>query len=247
MAATLKGQLFLSGKTACPRFSVNKMRLNMRNAEVVCISCGSPLLHHCAEAVSSADVTLFFAHQEAKMGANMIVDPQPQIGLTGAVYVGGMSASINPFVTERAIRRVVNCSDLHLMKRPDFVTWAQKVEQLQQDAVLVDVLRLGWRDDLDQKLWVETEFDQLMEAVRFVHASRCAGDNCLVHCAQGKSRSGTVAIAYLMATDPSCATYQAALAKASRRRNIIEPNPCFAEQLEAFSRSSQLAILQEEL
>ena len=55
----------------------------------------------------------------------------------------------------------------------------------------------------------------------------------LVHCLEGRSRSATAVLAYLISTG---LTLQKALGLVRGKRNIIAPNPGFLEQLQAFER-----------
>jgi protein-tyrosine phosphatase len=194
--------------------------------------------------VTEDDVALYLAHLESKSGANCVLDAEPDAGRPGQVFLGGREASLNPFVSTNSIKRVCNASDLHLVNRSDFRTWAEKVESLEKSGALTHVLRLCWRDEEDQKLWQTEEWDTLVEAIRFVHDARVAGDNCVVHCAQGKSRSGTVVVAYVMALHGQ--GYEDALSAVKKKRNIVQPNDSFAAQLRKFERSSALAALREE-
>ena len=57
----------------------------------------------------------------------------------------------------------------------------------------IRVLRLNWKDDRGQRLV------GLVLAVRSIFYASKKGRNILIHCQQGKSRSGSVMIAYMMA------------------------------------------------
>ena len=59
-------------------------------------------------------------------------------------------------------------------------------------------------------------------------------NNVLIHCAAGSSRSGTIAIAYILSkTAPS--TVDSVLASIQTKRPIILPNPGFIEQLHEYN------------
>ena len=112
---------------------------------------------------------------------------------------------------------------------------------------------MDWVDDLEQELSVE----DLTRAVQFIHAARghggggegegeCAdAGGTLVHCAQGKSRSTSVVLAYVMArahlrirggsrSPPEGGVNAAsALAYVQERRAMAQPNRNFMGQLEA--------------
>ncbi len=56
----------------------------------------------------------------------------------------------------------------------------------------------------------------------------------LVHCAAGSSRSGAVAVAWIIRQDRI--PFSQALTRLQELRPVVLPNPGFAEQLEAFER-----------
>lgn len=66
--------------------------------------------------------------------------------------------------------------------------------------------------------------DELLEALQFIHGQRTQGQNVLVHCAQGKSRSSTIVLAYLMALDAQLSP-AAALAQVQEKRSVCTPHP----------------------
>lgn len=62
---------------------------------------------------------------------------------------------------------------------------------------------------------------------------------------QGKSRSATAVIAYVMATQGK--SYRAALEVVQSQRKMAEPNPTFEERLMQFEKSDFLRQLQLQL
>ena len=270
---SLKDQLVFAASGGCDSFEVNKMRLNLPKGGYVCVKCSLPLSGHMYTAVTEQDVAGYLAHASGRDGATCILDAVPEMGLPGRVYVGTFAASINPFVTEHSIEAVVNCSDLHLSDRSDFHSWALKVESLEKNGVIA-VLRLNWSDTASQKLWQTHEWDQLADAIKFVHSARqskknvvvhCAHEwdqladaikfvhsarqskkNVVVHCAQGKSRSGAVIIAYIMTINPAF-TFEKAREFVQSKRAIVDPNPSFSSQLKSFEVSEVLKELRREL
>lgn len=61
----------------------------------------------------------------------------------------------------------------------------------------IEFLELGWCDSESQVI----EEAVLTDALRFIDKARRAGGGALVHCAQGKSRSGTVCVAFVAAQE----------------------------------------------
>jgi hypothetical protein len=99
----------------------------------------------------------------------------------------------------------------------------------------------GWVDAHEQVIGEQT----LSEAILFIHCARTAGGSVLVHCAQGKSRSGTVSTAYV-ATVGGLAV-EPALALVQEGRRMAQPNSNFMEQLLAFERDGVFRRLRDEL
>ena len=66
--------------------------------------------------------------------------------------------------------------------------------------------------------------------------------------AQGKSRSATAVIAYLMAChDSKGVEFEEALCIVQEQRKMAEPNPTFTNLLKTFGKSSALRDLRQEL
>ena len=99
----------------------------------------------------------------------------------------------------------------------------------------------GWVDAHEQVIGEQT----LTEAILFIHSARAAGGSVLVHCAQGKSRSGTVSTGYVAAVGGL--PVELALALVQEGRRMAQPNHCFMEQLLAFDRDGLFHRLHDEL
>jgi protein-tyrosine phosphatase len=69
----------------------------------------------------------------------------------------------------------------------------------------------------------------LPQALPFIAQGIASGEAVFVHCDAGMSRSGSVIVAYLMAS--RSLSYVEALREARKARACIAPNPGFAEQL----------------
>jgi len=237
--SSMKNQLTFTGASDCVKFVVNRAKLNMKNGEVSCVDCYKKLEDHKHEAVTDDDVVMFLNHLEAKTGANVMFT---HVG-NGKIFLGGKESSVNPFVEQNHVRGVVNASNLHLSTRSDYKKWAQKVVDLEKEGTL-EVIRLGWDDEeTSQKIWKDQPYDQLEQCLVFIETHLMNGNNVVIHCAQGKSRSGTVFVAYMMMKKKM--TYVDALAYAKSKRNIVQPNTSFEKQLIEFERSSALKDLRE--
>lgn len=117
-------------------------------------------------------------------------------------------------------------------------------------------LDLNWEDSVSFAI---PDCD-LATAVSFIHKARTEGSSVLVHCAQvrtvykvtcnyfhlqGKSRSSTAVLAYIMAVE-HCGL-EPALIKVRHARKMAEPNPTFMTKLKEFESSSTLSELQSKM
>ena len=127
-------------------------------------------------------------------------------------------------------------------------------------------LDLNWEDSTS---FVIQEED-LVKCARFIHQARRSGGSVLVHCAQvcatiiitiyhcskylcvdrnilqGKSRSATAVIAYLMAANGG-RSFEESLKLVQEQRKMAEPNPTFTKILQDFAHSDAFKQIQEEL
>ena len=238
----LRTQLTFRGVAgACEAFRLNKARLHSR--AYVCIECSLNIADHNESAVSDADISAFVSFSGQDGAASRIVD-QSLDGALGGLLVGSYTASLAKTLDDKHISAVVNCCDIEKVDRSDFKAWATTVRALELPPRSLRILRLSWGDTVTQRLWRDVKFDQLAEALRFIHTERLRGANVLVHCMAGISRSGTVATAYVMAAENL--GFDAALARVQHRRPIVRPNPGFVAQLLEFERSSLLLELRGE-
>jgi protein-tyrosine phosphatase len=121
---------------------------------------------------------------------------------------------------------VVNAAGLllgHLL--PSFATGGRAFQL--QAALGVETLLLEWEDSATQII----DPPELMEVLERMKVTLRSGRSVLVHCAQGRSRSSTVVIAYLVAT--SGMPVDEALRFVQARRDMAQPNANFLRQLEA--------------
>lgn len=115
----------------------------------------------------------------------------------------------------------------------------------------IDFYECGWVDGGGQTL----EREVLLGALRFIDealaateqpaaaggaASSPAGRAVLIHCAQGKSRSGAVSVAYV-AQQSGC-DVDSALAIVQEGRRMAQPNHQFMEQLRQYHREGLFAL-----
>jgi len=162
----------------------------------------------------------------------------------GPLYHGGYMALMSKNFMQGCTSVVNTARGLEIFG-PKYL---QAKETAKQNGVAF--LEMNWNDDLEQVLSVE----DLTRAVRFIHSARQLESEggrkggTLVHCAQGKSRSTAVVLAYVMArahlmlrerprdleTGISLAS---ALAYVQEQRAMAEPNGNFWAQLEALEKA----------
>ena len=104
----------------------------------------------------------------------------------------------------------------------------------------IKMLRLDWVDTNEQNLWKEKEWDQLCELTLFVESALKEG-NALIFCAQGKSRSASAAISFLMAKKR--ASVEEILREVKQKRSLVDPNTNFLSQLKKYGNSEQFSNL----
>ncbi|MFX0065767.1 MAG: dual specificity protein phosphatase family protein, partial [Candidatus Hermodarchaeota archaeon] len=70
--------------------------------------------------------------------------------------------------------------------------------------------------------------------INFIHQARNSSGTVLVHCASGSSRSGTMAIAYLLTLEGK--NLAETIEMVQKRRSKVCPNPGFLKQLSYFHK-----------
>ena len=71
-----------------------------------------------------------------------------------------------------------------------------------------------------------------------------SGNSCLIHCAQGKSRSVAIAITFIALAESI--SIDVALENVQKCRKMADPNPGFMDQLHTFERNDVLKELKKE-
>lgn len=146
----------------------------------------------------------------------------------GGLYLGSATAASPKEIKSRSIKAI--CQTAGGLES-FYIAWGKKLGEMEQNGDVV-VHRTGWVDAPDQDI-----LSGLGAAIAFIHLQRQAGNNVLVNCAQGKSRSSSLVIAYLLVHHSSGLTVESALSYVRSKRSIAEPNPGFMKQLEQFRQS----------
>ena len=260
----LVDQIHFDGTSDCERFAPHRLKPN------ICTECYKLIEKHKAEAVLCLDdpdsvirAAIEFG-QKGEKQASEILPPADVAGSDstqgeGGLYLGGFKSVLNrDFVSEKKVKFIVNTAKGLEMFGPAYL---KGVEALKSDGV--SFLELNWVDS-DEQARAEDFEEDLRRAVKFVHGGRVgAGGNgssavkaaigddaapsVLVHCAQGKSRSTMVVVAYLMSTSVSLSSVDEALSFVQARRAMAQPNPGFVKRLEELAAQGFFERLREEL
>ncbi|CAE7235342.1 DSPTP1 [Symbiodinium microadriaticum] len=215
-------QVSLDGSSACQEFKPNPRLAHL------CTECFKSLNHHAASSITSAKhiAAAVETSSAGKKAATRVLE----ISGGAAIYLGGVGAVMNSaFLEKENICGVVTCArDLHVL----WPKFSQAVADAEARGVRFHLVPL--LDEPQQKL----EIAELRCATKFLDQIVAEGGNALVHCAQGRSRSTTVLLAY-MATQNM--TVDSALASVQDKRQMAQPNSGFLEQLRKFERRGELA------
>ena len=152
-------------------------------------------------------------------------DGKATVILPGELSVGSYKAALAVCKGLSASIAVLNCAGKRFhefmpMTRKDF-------DQLRNERP-PRMLDLEWEDSESFEIpWADIE-----AALAWARAQVSSGLLVLINCAQGKSRSGMMATAYLMAKLKLPAAH--ALAMIQAKRPLVDPNPAFMRQLQSF-------------
>eukprot|EP00051_Salpingoeca_urceolata_P029778 m.490974 g.490974 ORF g.490974 m.490974 type:complete len:242 (+) comp28977_c0_seq1:128-853(+) len=212
LAAALE-QLTFDGTVNCAAFNPNPWKAD------ICNDCSHTLLSHRREAVTEAK------HVTRAIQAKQDGVPTVVVAATegrGALFHGGYKAVMNrKFLDEHNITHVVNTAKGLDMFGPRYTKAVQDAKGRG-----IAFLELDWVDAEYQKI-----DGRIGEAVKFVHGGLCTNNGVLVHCAQGKSRSSCVVLAYLLASSGGKRSVAAALEELQEKRPMAQPNASFMSQL----------------
>ena|SRR3990167_2777009 len=225
-------QISFTSQSECEKWTPNKFKADK------CQQCSHFFSDHSPASVTEDEIIVYLNYLNAKNPCNEIL---PTVNDCGALYLGSYQALMLDNLTKYQITKAVQTAkNLEYF----FVGWGRNLKEI-EDGGKLEVLRLHWVDGEQQKIWKETPWDQLEEAIRFIHSHRKNKQNVVVNCAQGKSRSSTVVIAYIMVVNNM--NFQEALAYVRSKRSIADPNSFFVQQLKEFETSTKIQELRNEL
>lgn len=209
-------QICFTGEAGCPQFTPNPFKAD------ICTACQQKIQSHSGAGPAQVAAALEFAvDKEAS-----VVWQQGE----GVLLLGGYKAANNvKYVEENGVSLIVNTAKgLEETLGPRY---SKQIEERRRKLPDLDVLNLGLRDDLTQKL----DEEQLRATVRHIKSNLDRGGSVIVHCAQGKSRSAVIVVCFL------CwilhLSVEDSLALLKTKRSMAQPNYNFMEQLFQLERS----------
>jgi len=208
-------QVTFSGETPCPLF-----KPHFAKRDVGTLMMGRKITDYFRYAIKSEAHVLAALEVMVSSKPSMILKADSAKAL-GGVYLGGYkSVTSKKWVKKFNITHVVNTAK-NLGRH--FKTYPKAVSRLKARGVVF--LEVPWSDDPKQKI-TSTQIDEI---IAFINGARATGGSVIVHCAQGKSRSGTAMIAYIARTHRL--TVEAAMKFVQARRHMVSPNAGFHRQL----------------
>jgi len=232
--ATPINQICFTNEANCNKFKGHMLKPNM------CTNCLKDVSKHNAETVSKEDlIKALETTQKGEKTPSMILSANTNEGL-GKLYLGGFKAAINnDFLKDENVKGIVNTTGDGL-----FQLYGNKFQETYKSAASsndIESLYVQWEDSISYDI----PMDDLKRVIEFIHEVRQSNKAVLVHCAQGKSRSTTAVVAYLMVKEKL--TSQQALQLVQEERKLAQPNIHFIHFLSEFEKSDLLKELRSRM
>lgn len=223
-----------TGDSLCESFRGHTMKANM------CTRCMKDVAKHKKENVTPEELAKALeSTQKGERVPSLILERNADTGY-GKLFLGGFKATINKeFNASENIKGVINTVGNGL-----FGLFGRKFQTTYEDAIEsfgINYLEVEWEDSLVFNI----PEDDLASVLRHIEAVRREGGSVLVHCAQGKSRSTTAVVAYMM-TKQLSSNRDDVLAFVKERRKMAQPNHHFMEFLRKFESSQLRKTLAQE-
>ncbi|KAI6646895.1 Dual specificity protein phosphatase 22-like isoform X1 [Oopsacas minuta] len=229
--ANIFSQIHLSGEVSCEEFKPNRFKKN------ICVNCSNDVLKHSKDSVNESVLLEALEYTQAmEKIPSLILEGK---GGLGSVYLGGYKGVINlEFLQCNNITHILNTAKgLEVTLGTKFVELVKKVNK----NLSIVTKETNWVDDPSFKI----ELSSLKEAVLFIEEARANSGNVLVHCAQGRSRSSTAVIAYIMCKNNMKSEEATTFVK--KKRMMASPNPGFEKILSTFYQSPEFNEASEKL
>jgi protein-tyrosine phosphatase len=203
-------QMTFSGVSCCDKFRANPFAKSGAIARK-CMDCGYDIQEHSAAAVTEKDVRKVLES----------VENVPSL-ISGSEECG--QAAINEKSLQDAnVGLVINTAggleEMFPKFRPSPI----------YNRMGISTLHFEWEDSANTT-FTASEIDQAIDCIKTTLES---GKSVLVHCAQGRSRSGSVVVAYTSRSEGL--TIDDALTRVQGKRAMAQPNDHFMALLRAMS------------
>jgi protein-tyrosine phosphatase len=199
--------MHFKGDSPCKMFTPHNLKADY------CIECNKFIASHTEESVPNKEMVRAALEFDKKGLSKPSVVLPSQAG-EGALLLEGYQCVMKLLPT---VSHIVNTAQGLEMFGPKYIT---KRDQAEKDGITF--MNMNWQDQPYQSI-----VGDFGAAIRFIEAARRRGGEVLVHCAQGKSRSGSLAVAYCMVRQSS--SLSEALAFVKSKRAMVEPNEGFME------------------
>ena len=211
---------FDEADTQCDRYQSLKMAKIGKIARRCC-NCSRDIQMHTSFVVSKEEV-IKALESNAKQ-ASLIL---PRGTTSGSLYLGGFESAMNlKELQKNRVTLVVNTAGQTLLD--NFPKMNSRIAQYPDHGIRL--LLLNWIDNPGFTLsWEVVYF-----AMHAIHSTIQDGGGVLVHCAQGKSRSSTLVIAYLVNTEKL--GFDSALVMVKACRSMAEPNTGFEDTIRGWT------------
>lgn len=233
MDPALLSQVHLSGEVSCSLFTPHMLKAN------ICTSCSKLINKHSPEAIPDNQCllkALEFSQKGEKTPSCILPSSD---GAVGSLFHGGYKGVMNAdFLGKERVTHVVNTAKGLEIFGPKYLRGVEAAKS----ELGITFLELGWEDAVSFTIPQE----DLIKCVKFIHEARENGGSVLVHCAQGKSRSATAVVAYLMTCyNGKGVEFEEGLRLVQEQRKMAEPNPTFVQLLKSFGKSTTLTDLRK--
>ncbi len=206
-----------------------------------CVTCYKKIFNHSSRAVRDDEMirVAIEYNQRGKNAASEIIKaytPAQGYGnqsapqTIGGLFLSGFHAVLSKtFLAEHNIGLIVNTAKSLGTFWP---AYKRQCDYLTSCDEPIRIIEMNWLDNDVQTL----DFESICKAICQIHKMRVEeGKSVLVHCAQGKSRSTTLVLAYLMILNKT--NLQDTLSLLKSKRRMAEPNKNFMKQLKMFENN----------
>ena len=233
VTSSIREQCTFSSISKCKTFQPHFLRADF------CTSCYKKIFDHSSSAVKDDKMVRLGIEftQKGQNAASQIIkyndnqldnnnnnnNQQQQRPIIGGLFLSGFKAVLSKKIIEKnEIGLIVNTAKALGMFWP---AYKRRRDVLEKNNI--KIIDMNWIDSKEQVLNV----DNICNTIDIIHNMRMeTGKSVLIHCAQGKSRSTTLTIAYLMFLNGT--NVKDTLEFVKTKRAMAQPNENFLKQLQ---------------